>query len=350
MSYGTENSFNDSLDLDYYLHRDDMKNFADSASRELEESHVCSRILGTGSALPERCISNDELSQHMDTTNEWIHERVGIRQRYVCTGAEGTTSLAVLAAERALEQAKLTGDDIDIVIVGTFTPDNTLPSTAALVAEKLNIRNAITFDLQAACSGFLFGYVTAESLLSSLNKKNALVIGSDTLSRVVDWKDRNTAVLFGDGAGACVLQRPSQDASPSVIASYVRTLAEGASLITCDRPIELNSSSFFEIPDGNGYNPDPYLRMKGSSVFRSGVQLMASSIFEVLSASGLQVSDVNLFVPHQSNLRMIQSVAEIVGITDPDVIATTLDTAGNTSAASIPITLDHYHRSGRIRI
>ncbi|MCI5065336.1 ketoacyl-ACP synthase III [bacterium] len=309
------------------------------------------RVIGTGSALPSRQVTNRELSTFLDTDDQWIEDRVGIRSRYVCAESESTVSLAVAAAQQALNSAGIEADEIELVVLGTFTPERSLPSVAALVAEALDIQDVAAFDIQAACSGFLFSFATAEALMSSLGVRTALVIGADTLSRVVDWSDRNTAVLFGDGAGACILQRPegvaAHEAKPAVLSSYLRTFAEGAELITCEE-IERKGEQRVSSLLGERGEKGPFLQMKGRSVFKAGVQLMTASIFQVLKSASLSIEEVSLFIPHQSNIRMIESVAENIDLKDQTKIATTIDEVGNTSAASIPITLDRYAREGRI--
>ncbi|MCB0331039.1 MAG: ketoacyl-ACP synthase III, partial [Bdellovibrionales bacterium] len=215
-------------------------------------------------------------------------------------------------------------------------------------AEKLGLNEVMAFDIQAACSGFIFSLATAEALMKSLGARKALVVGADTLSRMIDWNDRNTAVLFGDGAGACILESSGPEADPVILASYLKTYSEGAQLITCeeqDRESDQNVSSPLDERRERG----PYLQMKGKSVFKAGVQLMTESVFAVLNEAGLSIDDVALFVPHQSNIRMIDMVSQAIGLEDKSKIATTIDSVGNTSAASIPITLAHYDRAGALK-
>lgn len=305
-------------------------------------------ILGTGSALPSKCVTNADLSEFLDTSDAWIEERVGILKRYVCTGEEATVSLAVAASEKAIEAAGIDRSEIDLVVFGTFTPDKALPSAGALLAERLGLADVAAFDIQAACSGFLFSLATAEALMTTMGAQTALIIGADTLSRVVDWEDRNTAVLFGDGAGACILRRPHLKSEPMILSSFLRTFSEGAQLITCEE-IERRSAKDVCSPLDARQGKGPYLQMKGKSVFKAGVQLMTASILEVLKDAQMSIEDVSLFIPHQSNIRMIDMVAQNIGLSGKEKIATTIDSVGNTSAASIPITLDSYVREGRVR-
>ncbi|MGA1192571.1 MAG: beta-ketoacyl-ACP synthase III [Bdellovibrionota bacterium] len=310
------------------------------------------RIIGTGSALPSRCVTNFDLAEHLDTSDEWIRERVGIQARYICGEGESTVSLAAEATRRALEMAQIAPSDIDLIVFGTFTPGQTLPSAAAMLASELGVSEVVAFDLQAACSGFLFGLVTAEALMTSLNCRTALVVGADTLSTVVNWSDRDTAVLFGDGAGVCILQRDNASSLPLIETSYLRTAGDGANFITCSEPRRVQESNPFSsaamVPEEESSKENNFIHMKGRSVFKSGVQLMTTSVEKVLEQAKLGIDDVALFIPHQSNIRMMQNVAQNVGITDESRIATTIHTVGNTSAASIPMTLDHYSRSGHI--
>lgn len=319
-------------------------------SEEPTESSVISlrtRIVGTGSALPSRRVTNADLAKTLDTSDEWIRERVGIEARYICGEGESTVSLAAEATRQALEMAQISPSDIDLIVFGTFTPGQTLPSAAAMLASELGVSEVVAFDLQAACSGFLFGLVTAEALMQSLQCRTALVVGADTLSTVVDWSDRDTAVLFGDGAGVCILQRDNASSLPLIETSYLRTCGEGADLITCAEPPRGRRTSPLSTSSVST-EENEFIRMKGRSVFKSGVQLMTASVEKVLEQANIGIDDVSLFIPHQSNIRMMQSVAQNVGMNDEAKIATTINKVGNTSAASIPMTLDHYSRNGKI--
>lgn len=295
------------------------------------------RISGTGSALPSIEITNDYLSTFLDTSDEWIRNRVGIGTRYICNENESTVSLAEIAAREAMAKAGIDGSQLDIIIMASVTPDQQLPSAAAMLASRLGSSRAMAFDIKAACSGFLYAFATAESLLHSMNLTNALIIGAESLSRILDWNDRNTAVLFGDGAGACVLERSSVESPSCIQASCLGTDARGSQLIRRSGgayPAAVAPAT--AIPD---VDPYPYIQMEGSEVFKKGIQLMSDSIKRVLEDSGRSIDDVRFFIPHQSNMRMVSSVCRQVGFRKPDGIVTNLEHVGNTSAASIPIAL-----------
>lgn len=307
-------------------------------------------ISGTGSALPERCFPNSELEKYLDTSDAWISERVGIKSRYICAEHESCLSLAADAGSKAMTEAGLEPADIDIVIFATVTADQLLPSAAACLSHRLGINNAMSFDVTAACSGFLFALATADALLDKLGSSNAnaLIIGAETLSRVIDWKDRNTAVLFGDGAGACILHRSAQTESP-IISSYLKTDASGAEFIQRKSSGFPSPSAPATASDRITKNDSPFLNMAGREVFKSGVKHMTHSIEQVLQKSQISIDQIKLFIPHQSNARMIQSVCQNIGLSDPDKIGMNIDRVGNTSAASIPIALDEYVRAGTVK-
>ncbi len=320
-----------------------VKNFNnEQAARGLRPA----RIAGTGAALPSVHLSNADLAKFLDTTDEWITERVGIRARNICGPDETCVSLATIAATRALESANLKPDQIDLVIYATVTPDQQLPAAASLLARNLGIYSALAFDIQAACSGFLFSLATADALLHSMKVKRALVIGAESLSRIVDWTDRNTAVLFGDGAGACIVERPENCDAPLIISSHLRTESSGADFIRRTGAPFPPATAPASDPKNAG---STFVEMQGREVFKAGVQLMTSSIKKVLSDSGYSIDDVALFVPHQSNIRMIKSVCQNIGLTDTSKIGSNIDRIGNTSAASIPMVLDEVSRSGRVK-
>lgn len=308
---------------------------------------VRSRIIGTGSALPSIRVDNSELAEFLDTNDDWITSRVGISSRYVCAPHESTVSLAAQACSNALDQAGCRAEDIDLVIVATVTPDKQLPSAAALLAKELGVNNSLAFDMQAACSGFLFALATADSLLASLGLERALIVGAESLSRIIDWSDRNTAVLFGDGAGACVLHRPSESVGSALRSTHLRTHAQGADLIRrpgCPFP----PATFPAHKGKDDRSGSPYVEIQGREVFKSGCQFMVESIQAVLSDANLRIDDVALFIPHQSNLRMIKSVCTAIGRTESTKIVTNIERIGNTSAASIPIALDEAVRTGMV--
>jgi 3-oxoacyl-[acyl-carrier-protein] synthase-3 len=320
---------------------------ASSASDINTTSRKTSFVAGTGSALPSRTLTNADLAKVLDTSDEWITDRVGIKQRHICSEDETAVSLAEIACKQAMEAACVLPTEIDIVIFATVTPDQLLPSAAALLSRRLGIQCAMAFDLQAACSGFLFGFASADALLTSMNLNTALVIGAEVLSRVVNWKDRNTAVLFGDGAGACVVKRPESVKESCILSSHLRTLPQGCDLIRRVGEAFPTPLSPATAASEDKERSNPYIDMQGRKVFRSGVQLMTSSILEVLEATSVSADEIKLFFPHQSNLRMINAVCENIGL-DESKLATNIEMTGNTSAASIPIVLDEFNRKGEI--
>lgn len=299
-----------------------------------------SRLIGSGSALPERVVTNAELAQRIDTTDEWIVERTGIRQRYIAGEGETTSTLAIAAARAAIEDAGIEARSIDIIILATATPDNTFPATATKVQNALGCNGGIAFDVHAVCSGFLYALTTADSLLKTGMGKRALVIGAETFSRILDWEDRTTCVLFGDGAGAVVLEAAEPGAvidknSRGVLAS--RLHADGAQhdlLFVDGGPSTTQSVG--------------HLRMKGREVFRHAVVNLANVLGEVLEDAGISAEDIDWVVPHQANARILDATAKKLGIASEKVIVT-VDRHANTSAASVPLAYDVARRDGRIR-
>lgn len=293
-----------------------------------------SRITGTGSYLPEKVLSNQDLAQTVDTTDEWIFERTGIRRRHVAAEGEQTSDLAQRAAERAMHAAGVTADDIDLIIVATSTPDMIFPATACLLQAKLGVTNGAAFDVQAVCSGFIYALATADKFVSSGTSKCALVIGAETFSRILDWNDRRTCVLFGDGAGAVVLQASDQ---PGVLSTHLH--ADG------------RHSGILRVPGGvqNGkIVGKPFVEMNGQAVYKQAVKVLGEVTQEALKANGLTGADLHWMVPHQANIRIIMSTAEKLGL-KPEQVVTTVHDHGNTSAASIPLALDVAVRDGRIQ-
>lgn len=304
------------------------------------------RILGWGSATPSICIKNEDLSSFLDTSDEWIKTRVGISSRYICAKDESAVTLARDAGNQAIKNSALVSSDIDLLIVATETPDQSLPCAAAMVARALNLEKALAFDVRAACSGFLVSLATAEALLHSIQIRNALVIGTEALSRIIDWRDRNTAVLFGDGAGACVIQRGNEHDSSCIEGSYLKTQSEGALLI--ERPGDPFPERSCPLTEDNPTSGSPYVQMNGREVFKRGVQAMTESVRAVLEDAKYSIDDVRLFIPHQSNIRMIHSVCEALGLSDTSRLATNIAHRGNTSAASIPLTVAEYVENGQV--
>ena len=297
-------------------------------------STLRSIVRGVGSYLPERIITNDELSRTIDTSDEWIQQRVGIKQRHVAADGEYTSDLALHAARRALDDARISPDEIDLIIVATTTPDLTFPATAAIVQQKLGMHHGAAFDIQAVCSGFVYGMVTADSYLKNGIARRALVIGAETTSRILDWTDRTTCVLFGDGAGAAVLELGG-DGERGILASSIRSDGHFAD--------KLNTTGGPSTTKTIGH-----VHMEGKEVFRHAVGKITDVVENVLSATGYTVKDLDWFVPHQANLRIIQGAGEKLHI-PPEKVVITVDRHANTSAASVPLALTEAVRDGRIK-
>jgi 3-oxoacyl-[acyl-carrier-protein] synthase-3 len=294
-------------------------------------------ILGTGSALPRRRMTNAELATLVDTSDEWIVGRTGIRERYIAGEGETTSSLATDAARRALEAAGLAATEIDLIILATATPDQTFPASATIVQAALGINDCVAFDVAAVCSGFLYGVTVADNMLRGGAAKTALVIGAETMSRILDWEDRATCVLFGDGAGAVVMQVQESDEATGrgILASRLHADGRYNGLLNVDGG-----------PSTTGTVGK--VRMKGQDVFRHAVVNLAAVMGEVLEASGIASDDVDWVVPHQANARILDATARKLGLA-PERIVVTVDRHANTSAASVPLALDTAVRDGRIR-
>jgi 3-oxoacyl-[acyl-carrier-protein] synthase-3 len=291
-------------------------------------------LLGVGSALPQRRVDNAELAAEVDTSDEWIVERTGIRTRYLAGDGETTATLATEAARRALEHAGLQPSDIGLIVLATATPDQTFPSSATKVQHLLGITDAIAFDVHAVCTGFLYALTVADSMLRGGNAKTALVIGSETFSRILDWEDRTTCVLFGDGAGAVVL-RAEESEDRGILATRLHADGRFGDMLYVDGG-----------PSTTGTVGK--LRMKGREVFRHAVVNLAEVLGEVLTAAGLAPADVDWVVPHQANARIIDATARKLGL-DPARVVLTVDRHANTSAASVPLALDVAVKDGRIK-
>ncbi|WP_308030711.1 beta-ketoacyl-ACP synthase III [Neisseria lactamica] len=293
------------------------------------------KISGTGSYLPANRVSNDDLAQKVDTSDEWITARTGIKFRHIAAENEKTSDLAAEAARRALDAAGLNGNEIDLIIVATATPDMQFPSTATIVQQKLGITNGCpAFDVQAVCAGFMYALTTANAYIKSGIAKNALVIGAETFSRIVDWNDRTTCVLFGDGAGAVVL---SASDKPGIIHGKLK--ADGNYLKLLNVPGQIACGKV---------SGSPYISMDGPGVFKFAVKMLAKIADEVISEAGYTAAQIDWIVPHQANRRIIESTAKHLGLSMDKVILTVQD-HGNTSAASIPLALDAGIRSGQIK-
>ena len=292
-----------------------------------------SLVLGCGAYLPERILTNEELSTRIDTSDEWIVERTGIRERRIAADGETTSDIAVRAADAALANAGLSAADVDLIIVATSTPDETFPACATMVQASLGGTRGIAFDVQAACSGFVYALATADNFIRVGQADTALVIGSETFSRILDWDDRATCVLFGDGAGALIL-RGGSAGDRGVLSTHLHADGSYHDLLYVD--------------GGPGSNREVgQLRMQGREVFRHAVVFLADVVDEALARHGLTASDVDWFVPHQANRRIIDAMAKRLGLA-ADKIVVTIDRHANTSAASIPLALDEASRDGRI--
>jgi 3-oxoacyl-[acyl-carrier-protein] synthase-3 len=294
-------------------------------------------VLGCGSYLPQRVLTNEELARTVDTSDEWITQRTGIRERHIAAPGEFTSHLALNAARAALADANIEAQDIDLIVLATSTPDNTFPATAVSVQAELGINHGAAFDLQAVCSGFVYGLATADGLLKSGVFKRALVIGAETFSRILDWNDRGTCVLFGDGAGAVVLEaQPEEKANGrGILATQLRSDGRYKEKLYVDGG-----------PSSTG--TVGHLRMEGREVFRHAVTNIASVVVDTLKASGHSAGEIDWFVPHQANKRIIDGSAQKLGI-GLDKVVTTVDKHGNTSAASIPLALGVARADGRIK-
>ena len=293
-----------------------------------------SRIAGTGGYLPAKVLSNRDLEKMVDTTDEWIYSRTGIRQRHIAADGEKTSDLALQASRMALEAAGITAADLDLIIVATTTPDMVFPSTACILQAKLGAKNCPAFDVQAVCSGFIYGLSTADQFMRSGRFRNALVVGAEIYSRILDWSDRATCVLFGDGAGAVVLQRSSK---PGILSSHLH--ADGTHVDMLSVPGTVS---------GGKVSGRPLLQMDGQGVFKFAVKVLDDVVEEALAANGLQKSDIDWLIPHQANIRIIQATARKLGMSMEKVVQT-VDRHANTSAASIPLALDEAVRDGRVR-
>jgi 3-oxoacyl-[acyl-carrier-protein] synthase-3 len=292
-------------------------------------------LLGVGSHLPERVVTNDELAARVDTSDEWIVARTGIRERHIAEEGEKTSDLALAAARKALEASGRTADDLDLVIVATTTPDLTFPATAARVQAALGVTKGAAFDLQAVCSGFIFALSTADNALARGQAKCALVIGAETFSRIVDWEDRGTCVLFGDGAGAVVLEAQEREDDRGVMSAFLRTDGRMHDLLYVDGG-----------PSQTGTTGK--VRMVGNAVFRNAVEHISGAMLEACALADVTLDQVDWFVPHQANQRILDGVARKLGI-DVEKVISTVALHGNTSAASVPLALDVAVRDGRIK-
>ena len=295
---------------------------------------IYSRIIGTGSYLPERVVDNHEFARRLDTSDAWIRERTGIVQRHIAAEGQASSDLALEASKRALEAAGTDASQIDLIIVATSTPDYIFPSTACLLQAKLGVKGCAAFDVQAVCSGFIYGLAAADSFIRSGQNKKALVVGAEAFSRILDWNDRGTCVLFGDGAGAVVL---AAGAKPGVHAS--RLHADGSQVELLSVPGNVC---------GGKIVGSPFLQMNGQGVFKFAVRVLEESARETVAAAEMKLEDIDWLIPHQANVRILEATARKLGL-PRDKLVVTVDHHGNTSAASVPLALDEYLRAGRIR-
>jgi 3-oxoacyl-[acyl-carrier-protein] synthase III len=300
-------------------------------------AQIYSRIVGTGSALPERVLTNKDLEKFVDTSDEWIQERTGIRQRHVAAEGETTGDLSTLAAQRALDAAGVKASELDLIVLGTTTPDIIFPSTACLVQHRLGANGCAAFDVNAACSGFVYALGVADKFIRSGHSKKVLVIGAETLTRMVNWEERETAVLFGDGAGAVVLEASHE---PGIYATCLH--ADGGHKELLYNPVGV-SVGFKDEP-----NHGVRIRMSGREVFKVAVKTLDSLVEETLAAAGMQASQLDWLIPHQANLRIIEATAKRLNMSMDQVIVT-VDKHANTSAGSVPLALDYAVRSGKVQ-
>ena len=295
---------------------------------------IYSRISGTGSYLPERILTNDELERMVDTSDEWIRTRTGIVERHIAADNEMASDLALNASRNALAAAGIQAAELDLIILATTTPDVIFPSTACILQDKLGVGGCPAFDVQAVCSGFVYALATADMFVRAGKCRNALVVGTEIYSRILDWSDRSTCVLFGDGAGAVVLTQSDQ---PGILSSHLH--ADGSHRETLAVPANIC---------GGKLRGTPFVMMEGNTVFKFAIKVLEEVVEEALAENDLQASDIDWLIPHQANIRIIQSTAKKLGIPMEKVIIT-LDKNGNTTAASIPLALDIAVRDGRIK-
>jgi len=298
------------------------------------------RITGTGSYLPEKALSNSDLEKIVDTTDQWIRERTGITKRHIAAEGETTCDLAEQASLKALDAAGKLVTDIDLIVVATTTADKIFPSTACLLQQRLQNHGATAFDVQAVCTGFVYAMGVAEKFIRSGTHHCALVVGAETLSRIVDWSDRNTCVLFGDGAGAVVLESSNE---PGILSTHLHADGAYEKLLHVPGGISLG----FDVIDEEDGDPR-YMQMRGNEVFKMAVNTLGRIVDETLAANGMKKSDIDWLVPHQANIRIINATARKLSMSMDNVVVT-VDQHGNTSAASVPLALDAAVRDGRIQ-
>jgi 3-oxoacyl-[acyl-carrier-protein] synthase III len=295
---------------------------------------IYSRIAGTGSYLPPRVMTNAEFSARLDTSDAWIRERTGIVQRHIADDSQASSDLALHASRSALDAAGVNAEQIDLILVATSTPDFIFPSTACLLQAKLGIKGCAAFDVQAVCSGFVYAIATADTFIRSGQYRRALVVGAEVFSRILDWDDRGTCVLFGDGAGAVIL---AADARPGIHASVLHADGSQAGLLSV--PGNVSKGAVVG---------SPFLQMNGQGVFKFAVKVLEDVARETVAAAGMSIEEVDWLIPHQANVRILEATARKLGMAVEKLVVT-VDHHGNTSAASVPLALDEYVREGRIR-
>lgn len=295
---------------------------------------IYSRIIGTGSYLPDKVLTNRDLEKSVDTSDNWIVSRTGIRQRHIAAENQMTSDLAFKASEQAISAAGIDKHDIDLIVVATSTPDMIFPGSACILQDKLGIRNGAAFDVQAVCAGFVYALATADKFIKSGAHKCALVVGAEVFSRILNWEDRGTCVLFGDGAGAVVLKASD---TPGILSSHLH--ADGRYRTILETPGQVANGKV---------TGSPYLYMEGGAVFKLAVRVLEDVAIEALSANNMTVADIDWLVAHQANIRIINHTAKRLGIPESKVVLT-VDRHANTSAASIPLALDVAVRDGRIK-
>jgi 3-oxoacyl-[acyl-carrier-protein] synthase-3 len=293
-----------------------------------------SRIVGTGSYLPTKIVTNDDLAKRMDTSDEWIRARTGIRQRHIAEPSQTSSDLGAEASRAALAAARVSPEDVDLIIVATATPDYIFPSTACIMQAKLGAKGCAAFDVQAVCSGFVYGLAIADKFIRSGQHRCALVVGSEVYSRILDWNDRGTAVLFGDGAGAVILKA---DTKPGILGSVLHADGSYAGILSVPGNVS-----------GGKIVGSPFLHMDGQAVFKFAVKVLDEAARETLTQCGLTIADVDWLIPHQANVRILEATAKKLGL-ERSKLVVTVDQHANTSAASVPLALDLAIRDGRIR-
>lgn len=299
-------------------------------------------VLGTGSFAPKRVLTNHDLEKMVQTSDEWIVERTGIMERRIAENGTASSDLAVEAAKKALKAAKVRASELDLILVATVTPDMLFPATACIVQDKLKARKAVAFDISAACSGFIFALATADAFIRCGFYRRVLVIGAETLSKITDWTDRNTCVLFGDGAGAVVLG-PSDDGLRGIFSTHLHTDGSMGGLLYMPGGGSLHPATQWSVEARMHF-----IKMRGNETFKIAVRALEDVVMEALGHNGLKPKDIDIIVPHQANLRIIQATAKRLGVPIEKVVVT-INKYGNTSAASIPMALDEAVRDGRIK-